>query len=125
MLSREHRLTRERDFAILFDEGRFIAGNLVNAKVWRVNPEKYPKRGYKPNDLKIGFVVSVKISKSAVERNRVKRQMREVVRLLLKEGGLKSGYHIAIIAKGNILGQGYGAIQESVHAVLQKAGVLL
>ena len=125
MLPREHRLTRERDFAILFDEGRFIAGNLVNAKVWRVDPEKHPNRGYKSDDLKIGFVVSAKISKSAVQRNRVKRQMREVVRLLLKEGGLKSGYHIAILAKESMLGQGYEPIQKSVRAVLQKAGILL
>jgi ribonuclease P protein component len=121
MLPDEYRLKKDRDFDILFKEGRFVAGTFVNAKVWRVDTEKYPKRGYKPDDLKIGFAVGTKVSKSAVKRNRVKRQMREVVRLLLKDGRVKSGYHIVFIAKPESVGASYEDISRSIHDVLQKA----
>ena len=113
-----------KDFEILFQEGRFVGGNLVNVKVWRIEPEKYPRRDYTKSDLKIGFVVSTKISKSAVKRNRVKRQMREVVRLLLKDGQVKSGFMIAILAKENILGKEYSEIERSIMDVLRRGRVL-
>src|SRR3990167_3216498 len=103
MLPQEHRLRKMKDFDILWKEGRFVTGTLANAKVWQIQPEKYPRRKYTMNELLIGFVVSTKISKSAVKRNRVKRQMREVVRLLLKEGKIKAGYMMALMAKPVII----------------------
>src|SRR3989338_4008365 len=103
MLPKLHRLRRLKDFDILYREGRFVPGRLIQAKVWRIEPAKYPRRAYRPDDLLIGFVVSTKVSKSAVKRNRVKRKMREVVRLLLKEDKVKKGYMMAILSKGSIL----------------------
>ena len=72
MLPRENRLKLDRDFKILFTEGKFVSGSLMNAKIWKINPEKYPKRNYSLEDLKIGVVVSKKLSKSAVIRNKIK-----------------------------------------------------
>lgn len=125
MLPQAHRLKKDRDFDILFSEGRFVAGRTVNAKVWRIDTEKYPKRGYTPHDLKIGFVVGVKTEKSAVKRNRVKRQMREAVRLIIKDGRMKRGYHIAILAKPESIGAPYQTIAQSIEEVLGKARLLL
>lgn len=113
-----------KDFEILFKEGQFVGGSLLTAKVWRIEPEKYPRRGYTREDLKIGFVVSTKVSKSAVKRNRVKRQMREVVRLLLKEGKVKCGFMIAIMAKPEIMGKEYEEIERSVVELLRRARVI-
>ena len=124
MLPRQHRLKHMKDFEILFREGRFVGGDLVTAKVWQIDPDKYPRRKYSTEDLKIGFVVSTKVSKSAVKRNRAKRQMREVVRLLLKEDKVKSGFMIAIMAKGNMLGVDYKEIEKSVVGLLKKSGTL-
>ena len=39
-------------------------------------------------NLKIGFVVSKKFHKRAVKRNRIKRLLREVIRLKIKNNGL-------------------------------------
>jgi ribonuclease P protein component len=124
MLPKQYRLKHMKDFEILFKEGWFFGGELVTAKVWRVVPEKYPRRDYTQNDLKIGFVVGKKVSKSAVKRNRIKRKMREVVRLLLKEKKIKSGYMIAIVAKPLILAKKYEEIEKDITLVLRRAGVL-
>ena len=124
MLPRDYRLKRMKDFKILFKEGRFVSGDLVNLKIWRIDPDKYIKRNYNKDDLKVGFVAGLKIHKSAVKRNRIKRQMREVVRLLLKAERLKKGNMIAIMAKNNIIGKEYKEIEKSILDVLKKARVI-
>ncbi|HQF57338.1 MAG TPA: ribonuclease P protein component [Candidatus Magasanikbacteria bacterium] len=124
MLPRENRLKLDRDFKILFTEGKFVSGNLMNAQIWKINPEKYPKRNYSLEDLKIGFVVSKKLSKSAVIRNKIKRQMREIVRLILKKTKLKKGYFLLILAKKEILEANYLEIEKSLEQLLKKVKLL-
>lgn len=125
MIPRQYRLKHMKDFEILFKEGRFVGDEFVTAKVWKIDPDKYPRRNYGIDDLKIGFVVSVKVSKSAVKRNRIKRKMREAVRLLLKENKLKPGFMMAIMAKPNALGIEYAEIEKSVVDILRRAMVLI
>ena len=55
MLPKEYRLKRMKDFEILFKEGWFVNDEFLTAKIWKITPEKYPKRDYKEDDLKIGF----------------------------------------------------------------------
>ena len=124
MLPKEYRLKYDRDFKTLFEEGKFVSGSLVNAQIWKIIPEKYPRRKYSPEDLKIGFVVSKKLSKSAVTRNRIKRQMREAVRLIIQKNKLKTGYFLLISAKKEILDQEYLEIEKSVTQLLRRTGIL-
>lgn len=124
MLPPAYRLRRLKDFEILYREGRFVPGRLIQAKVWRIEPNKYPRRAYSSDDLLIGFVVSTKVSKSAVKRNRVKRQMREAVRLLLKESKIKPGYMIALMAKPEMVGREYGEIEAEIMSVLRQSRVM-
>ncbi|MBI4427326.1 MAG: ribonuclease P protein component [Candidatus Magasanikbacteria bacterium] len=124
MLPQENRLKHMKDFDILFKESGFFVGKFITAKIWKINLEKYPRRKYMTDDLKIAFVVSVKVSKSAVKRNRIKRQMREVVRLLLKDGKLKTGFHVSVMAKPGVVGAEYGEIEKDINFVLGKAGVM-
>ena len=124
MLPKENRLKHMKDFDILFKEGRFVGGRFLTVKYWKVDPEKYPRRKYNVEDLKIGFVVGKKVHKSAVKRNRIKRQMREVVRLLLKENKLKKGFNVAFIAKPEILGVEYVEVEKEILGVLGKVRVL-
>lgn len=125
MLSQEYRLKRMKDFEILFKEGRFVSGVLVNAKVWKIEPSKYPKRGYTIDDLKIGFVASVKHEKKAVGRNRAKRQMREFVRLLLKDKKIKEGYMIAFLSTPKVFGAEYIDIAKDIESILKKARLIV
>ncbi|MFH1946721.1 MAG: ribonuclease P protein component [Candidatus Magasanikbacteria bacterium] len=125
MLPSENRLKKMKDFEILFKEGKFVGGQFLTVKYWKTEPEKYPRRKYNTKDLKIGFVVGKKVHKSAVKRNRIKRQMREVVRLLLKENKLKIGFYIAFIAKPEILDRKYGEVEKDVLGVFKRSGVLV
>lgn len=113
-----------KDFEILMKEGRFFAGKFLNAKIWKIEPEKYPRRKYTVGDLRIGFAVGLGVSKKAVVRNRIKRQMREVVRLMLKEGKIKRGYHVLIITKGNVAGKEYEEIGKEISELLRRGCVL-
>lgn len=123
MLPASHRLTRKQDFAHVYDHGKFVSGTLANLKVWKIDAAAFPDRGYLPDDLKIGFVVSTKIHKHAVERNRVKRQMREVIRLLLKDGQIRPGYLVTVLAKREMVGATYEAISAGLQQALIRAGL--
>ncbi len=124
MIPKQNRLKKMKDFDILFKQGNFVPGDLVNVKKWKIAPEKYPKRECSKQDLKIGFVVGTKIHKGAVKRNRIKRQMRAVVRELLVKEKIKSGYMLAIMAKPEILGQNYINIKESIEKVLKRGKIM-
>ncbi|MBP9695008.1 MAG: ribonuclease P protein component [Candidatus Magasanikbacteria bacterium] len=124
MLPDQYRLKRDRDFEILFKEGQFVSGTLLTMKVWKIDPIKYPKRGYKTDDLLLGFVVSTKISKNAVVRNRLKRQMREVIRLLIKENRIKNGFMVGFLAKAEMIGKAYEEIETSMMEILRRASLL-
>ncbi len=113
-----------KDFEILMKEGRFVAGRFLNAKIWKIEPEKYPRRKYTTDDLRIGFAVGLGVSKKAVVRNRLKRQLREVVRLMLKDGLIKHGFHVLVMAKANVVGRGYNEIKTETEIVLKRCGIL-
>jgi len=114
-----------KDWEILMKEGRFVGGGYLGAKIWKIEPDKYPRRGYSVEDLKIGFAVGSKVHKSAVKRNKIKRQLREVVRLLLKEKKLKNGYIVAFLPNASIVGKTYEDIKRAVLIIFKKSRLLI
>jgi len=114
-----------KDFELLHKHGQFVGDDIISIKGWQIDPSVAPKRGYMKDDLKIAFVVGTKVSKSAVKRNRLKRQMREVVRLLLKDNQIERGYFIAIMAKPTLLGASFEDIKKSINVLLFRAHVLI
>jgi ribonuclease P protein component len=124
MIPREYRLKHMKDFDILFKQGRFVRGNFVNAKVWKLEPEKYVRRKYTTEDLKFGFVVSKKVSKRAVVRNKIKRRMREAMRLIIKETELSTGYHVSFMAAPGADAATFDQIMDDVSSILKKSRIL-
>jgi len=78
-----------------------------------------------PNDvaqLRIGFVVSKRISKRAVDRNKVKRLLAEALRPLL--GELSPGWDIVFSARRDTLTADLRTLEQDIPALLRRARLL-
>jgi ribonuclease P protein component len=129
MLQKENRLTKVRDFNLLVKHGRFFNNTFLSLKALHLADVK---KHFPPKEdpdtfadqLKIAFAISVKISKSSVKRNRFRRQLREAVRLLLKEGAISSGWYLLFVAKSGCLDKEYEDIRAEAIALMKKSGAL-
>lgn len=96
---------KKRDFDNVFKKGKTKAGKLVFLKILKNNS--------KIN--RFGIIVSTKISKKAVYRNKIKRRIREIIRQI----NIKSGFDIAITAKVEIVDKNYQEIKNDIESLLQ------
>lgn len=89
MLPYKNRLVKRKDFEAVYKYGRFFSFGVISLKVKENNL----------SDLRIGFSIGIKFSKKAVERNRMKRQLREIFKANLAR--IKQGLDIVVmIQKG-------------------------
>jgi len=88
VLARKFRLNSEREFKKIFSRGRYISGNFITIKYYFHNALENPK---------IGVVVSKKISNKATVRNKLKRQINEVIYSVVDKIG--KSLEIVIIVK--------------------------
>jgi ribonuclease P protein component len=72
---------------------------------------------------RFGFAVGRRIGK-AVTRNRVKRRMRESVRLRIKKHEIAAGWDVVFIARYPIRDASFHQVDEAIGLVLCRAGVL-
>lgn len=111
-LKRALRLRKGREFQQVRQQGRRITSRLL-ALAWM------------PNDvaqLRIGFVVSKRISKRAVDRNYLKRLLSEALRSSL--GELPGGWDIVFSAKKETLGADLHTLEQDMPALLHRAHLL-
>lgn len=85
MLPKRFRLTRRHLFKTVMDRGHAVRKRHFMAIGLANTPAKGGKSEGREHQLRIGFVVSRKTDKRAVVRNRVRRRLREQIRLLVKE----------------------------------------
>ena len=85
-------------------KGKTIAGKLIFLKVQKNNLDV----------SRFGFVVSLKISKKAVIRNKIKRSLREVV----KDFKIK-GFDIIIMVKPEIVDKTYQEIKKDFENIIK------
>lgn len=112
MLPKPNRLHLDKDIKTLFAKGKGVFDVWCGLKV-------------RKNNLPVSrfaVVVGTKVSKSAVVRNRVRRQIREIVRLRLAE--IKPGFDVMLLVRKEALDKAYGEIEVHVVSALKKAGVL-
>lgn len=111
MLGEKYRLKKNRDFRFVYRRGKNTAQKRVAAT--------YLKSRAK-DELLIGFSVSRKVAK-AHERNRIKRIMRENIRLMLDD--IKPGYRIIFTARNAAKDSSYDKIGSDMRKLLKKAGL--
>jgi len=71
----------------------------------------------KDKEVKFGVIISKKISKKAVERNKIKRRLMEVLGRNLEKFG--EGRRILFLAKKEVLGVKPDKIEEEINKVLK------
>ncbi|MBI2590367.1 MAG: ribonuclease P protein component [Candidatus Blackburnbacteria bacterium] len=90
MLPRQHRLTSKKDFQEVFLKGKNISGRFFNIVILHSDSGKKSK---------FGIIVSNKVSKRAVLRNRIKRVVRSFIQDHILE--LENGINILVVARNN------------------------
>ncbi len=112
MLPQAHRLRLEKDIKTLFARGKSVFGSFVGIK-------------FRANALPVSrfaVVAGVKVSKKAVTRNRLKRQVRAVVHEMLPK--IAHGYDVLLYVKPQAVGKPFDLLQKEVLAGLKKAKLL-
>lgn len=113
MLKKENRLRKQKDFDKIFGSGTFFSQGFLSLKL-------------APNSLsssRFAFIVSNKISKKAVSRNRIRRLLRESVRLSWDQ--IKPGFDVAVMARADISEKSFEEVNEVVDSLLKKSGLLI
>lgn len=129
MLSAENRLKKVRDFNLLVKKGRWVNGRFFDlkylelAKFTDLRPKTQEAEEFL-GQLKAAFGVGLRISKSAVKRNRLRRQLSEAVRLVIQAGQVKAGYFLLFAAKAGSLDVTHEQIGREVGALLRAANLI-
>lgn len=108
MLPLSIRMKKTRDFAAMATKGRSIFGFYSTLRL----------RSSGSAETKIAFIISTKIFKKAVDRNRAKRRFREAVRLLVPT--FPKGFHYLFILKPQTLDGDFEKMGQDVAHMLEK-----
>lgn len=111
MLPAPHRLRHKKDFEIVFTKGLKAYGKGLGLR--------FGKRYKTDAPTRFGFVVGTKVSKDAVVRNRLKRQMRAAVSAHMKD--VVPGFDVVLIAFPDSKELDFSAVREQITALLKKA----
>jgi len=113
VLPNQNRLRRREDFTKVYAKGDRYRGSYLSLKVLFDSNATVTQ---------IGIVVSKKVSKLAVSRNRFKRQLRAIFRQLLSQ--LKSGLQIVVTVTTVQSKPSYQEIWDDLIKLLTRAKVL-
>lgn len=111
-MQKQNRLRDRRDFRRVFKHGKSVANRhfVVYKKSKRIS------------GVRIGISVSKKVAKHAVDRNRMKRLIKEVLRQWIEQ--LPPDCDLVIIARGSSVHLGYKQVEQSLRHLFSKAKLL-
>jgi len=113
MLANPHRLRKEKEFRIVFSKGKSV-WNPIGLLKWKKNQHPVSR---------FAVVVIKKQAKSAVVRNRLRRQAREVIRLRLSQ--IHPGYDIILILQPKTKTITYKKLEVGILSLFQQAKLIL
>jgi len=109
MLPFKNRLKKRKGFEAVFEKGEGFRQDLLFLKIFENNKE----------DSRFAFSVGKKVAKKAIIRNRIKRQLREAVRLILPE--VKTGIDGVLVALPGFKEDDFIKIRETINHLFKKA----
>ncbi len=107
MLAKQYRLQKDRDFELVFKKGRAFNSKFLFLKLRKNNLQV----------SRFGFIIGKKISNKAVIRNKLKRQLRAIVKKNFPS--IKTGFDIVIVAKPEIINKKYQDIKNDLENLFQ------
>jgi len=113
MLPRINRIKKKKDFETIFKNSKGFKNNLFILRISK-------------NNLglnRFGFVVSKKISKKAIIRNRIKRRMSEAIKGEAQK--IKTGTDLVLIASPGIDKKDFSEIKETISNALLRARLIV
>ena len=113
MLAKKHRLTGRSILEEVKKEGSLYQSDSFGVLV-RERKDNEPSR--------FAFIVSTKISKIAVVRNKAKRKLREAVNSKIEK--VAKGYDVLFLAKKTTLEKKNTEIGKEVEKVFQESGLI-
>lgn len=126
MLPKIHRLRYSQDFKVVYNKGLHRKTPHFTMRAVRGLPRKRKKSNGidLPNNqpTRMGISISQKVSKRAVVRNRIKRQIRAAWRQLLPQ--VSPGWDVVIIVKPTADQCNYAEILQELKQLLVEAEVL-
>ena len=112
MFSAKHRLRHEKDIKALFANGKSVFDAATGLK-WRKNNLK---------ESRFAISVGVKVSKSAVRRNRIRRQLRSMIEARLP--GLAPGHDVIVIVRPAAANLKRAELERHLVSALKKTPIL-
>lgn len=117
MLPKKNRLQKNKDFERVFKKGRFFKEDFLVLKVLFNNLK----------NSRFGFIVSSKVSKKAVLRNKIKRWLRAAVLSHLEKKAddkTEKSIDIIIIVKPEQPKiKNFQEVKETINKIFKKAGI--
>jgi ribonuclease P protein component len=109
-VERRRRLRRGREFDTAFADGSVTGGPLVAVRC----------RRNEAGVTRWGFAVGKRLAKNAVDRNRLRRRLREAARAL----DVAEGYDMVVVARAGSLEASFAVLRQALEGRLRRVGVL-
>ncbi len=116
MLASKNRLKKKINFARVEIDGKLIQSKSFGLGIY----DRSKDFGGDSNntDSRFGFIISTKISKKAVVRNRIKRIFAECLRLKLND--IKKGLDIVFLIKPNVIKASKLELEKEIYEIIAK-----
>ena len=112
MFPQKNRLSKEKDINNVFKRGRYSFAKDLGVK--------FLKNNFKHN--RFTCIVSNKVSKKAVERNKIKRRLREIIRLIPLN--LDVGIDLIVLTRPSVKELDYKETEKQIHSCFQRLGLI-
>ena len=112
MLAKKNRLRKKKDFGEILKKGKGFKQDFLILKIAK----------NKLKQTRFGFIVSQKVSKKAVVRNKIKRRFRAIIRA--KEKKLKKGLDVIFITLPGAEKKDFQEIENTIEKLLKRAKIL-